>query len=220
MASSELLDCIRQRAAAAGVSVPPSLAHALAAYYTELDRWNRSINLTALPLDASGTEESVDKLLIEPVAAAACLPQGPCALLDVGSGGGSPAIPLKLVRPDIGLWMVEARQKKAVFLKHVSRQLGLSDVVVEQAWLDDLSRRPGLRHRFAAATVRAVRFDTGLARALTILLAPGGLILYFSAGDAAPAAPEPERCLSHVRDVPLIAGTNSRLIVLRSASST
>lgn len=216
MTSSELLDRIRQRAAAAGVSVPPSLAQTLAAYYAELDRWNRAINLTALPLEAPGTDESVDKLLIEPVAAATCLPQGPCAVLDVGSGGGSPAIPLKLVRPDIELWMVEVRQKKAVFLKQVSRQLGLSGVVIEQAWLDDLSRRLDVSHRFAAATVRAVRFDADLARALTLVLAPAGMVLYFSAGDVPP--PAPESGLSYVKDVPLIAGTNSRLILLQRAS--
>jgi 16S rRNA (guanine527-N7)-methyltransferase len=155
-------------------------------------------------------------LLIEPIAAAAYVPEGAGSLIDVGSGGGSPAIPLKLVRPNLALCMVESRQKKAVFLRRVSRQLGLPRVSVEQAWLQDLSHRPELKHKFAVASLRAVRLTEELARSLAVLLKPNSPVLYFAAGGSSFGELAP--FLRIVLDVPLLAATKSRLVVFRSAT--
>jgi 16S rRNA (guanine527-N7)-methyltransferase len=216
MTTSDLAARIRLRADAAGLPVTDRVVAGLGAYYAELCRWNAAINLTALRLESEGTDDSIDKLLIEPLAGAAYLPEGTASLIDVGSGGGSPAIPLKLVRPDLAFCMVESRRKKAVFLRRVSRQLGLEGVSVEQAWLQDLSRRPELEHEFAVASLRAVRITEELVQSLAVLLKPNSPVLYFAAGGSSSWELAP--FFSKVLDVPLLAATKSRLVVFRSAN--
>ena len=79
--------------------IPEPLASQLVVYYQLLSHWNRKINLTSL----SDPDEAVDRLLLEPVAAAAVLPANR-ALIDLGSGGGSPAIPLALALGATRVW--------------------------------------------------------------------------------------------------------------------
>src|SRR5688572_28163926 len=95
---------LSERAAMAGLTLDDPLRPALLAYYEVLRRWNAKVNLTAL----TDTDEAIDRLLLEPVAAARYLEQG-SRLIDLGSGGGSPAIPLALALRSPQLVMVESR---------------------------------------------------------------------------------------------------------------
>ena len=83
------------------MALDEALLTRLEIYYRLLSRWNTKINLTALPLEDL-TDHAVDRLLIEPLAAARFVPESPLTWFDLGSGGGSPALPLKLVRPPPG----------------------------------------------------------------------------------------------------------------------
>ena len=90
-----------ERAKAAGVSEEPSKEQIgqMARYYTLLRRWNAKVNLTALRLDELPLEPTVDRLFTESMVAARFVATAPAAWADFGSGGGSPAIPLKILRP-------------------------------------------------------------------------------------------------------------------------
>jgi 16S rRNA (guanine527-N7)-methyltransferase len=88
-----------RRGRRAGIPIGAPLADALTAYYELLSRWNRKINLTSI----TQPDEAVDRLLLEPLLAARHLPADSPALVDIGSGGGSPAIPMKLARPEVGV---------------------------------------------------------------------------------------------------------------------
>src|SRR5687768_4798862 len=107
---------LSERAAAAGLTLGGSLRAALLTYYDLLLKWNARINLTAL----TEPDEAIDRLLLEPVAAARYLPGG-ARLVDLGSGGGSPAIPLALTLHSPRLVMVESRARKAAFLREAAR---------------------------------------------------------------------------------------------------
>lgn len=103
----------------------------LAVYCGEVDRWNKKINLTSL----TGLE-LVRRLVVEPVWIGLQLkPSG--VLLDIGSGNGSPAIPLAVVCDFLQCHLVEARTKRAVFLRHVKSMLGMSGVVVHPDRFED-----------------------------------------------------------------------------------
>jgi 16S rRNA (guanine527-N7)-methyltransferase len=91
-----------RRAAKADVALPGPLGDRLAAFLELLFRWNRKINLTSL----RDTDDAIDRLLIEPLAVLRHVPPGSARLIDLGSGGGSPAIPLALARSDVDLMMV------------------------------------------------------------------------------------------------------------------
>jgi 16S rRNA (guanine527-N7)-methyltransferase len=152
-------------------------------YYRLLTRWNRTINLTALRLDAIA-DGTIDRLLIEPLAAARSVQDSPGRWIDLGSGGGSPAIPLKIVRPQLMLTMVEARERKAAFLREAARGLGLSGVDVLNERFEALpNHRPDFAGLYALVTVRAVRVDMSLVSLCRWLLAPGGRLFLFGVPD-------------------------------------
>jgi 16S rRNA (guanine527-N7)-methyltransferase len=88
--------------------------------------WNDKVNLTAIrdPL------EILYRHFCESMFGARLLPVENCRLADVGSGGGFPGIPLKILRPDLHVFLVESNVKKATFMAEVVRELGLTDTRV------------------------------------------------------------------------------------------
>jgi 16S rRNA (guanine527-N7)-methyltransferase len=88
--------------------------------------WNEKLNLTAIrdPL------EILYRHFCESMYAAAAVPVEKGRLADVGSGAGFPGLPLKIIRPDLRVFLVESNLKKATFLAEVIRELGLADAQV------------------------------------------------------------------------------------------
>lgn len=195
-----------------GLDLPPALLDGLEAYFLELARWNRKINLTAFQIDDDGSDEAVDRLLIEPVLAVRHIPGSARTLLDIGSGGGSPAVPMKLARPDLALTMVEVKVRKSVFLRQVSRLLKLEKTEVENTRFEELLSRPLLHESLDAVSIRAVKLDSSTLLGIQAFLKPGGHLLNFAAG-ADPAAPPPPLRLRAIHT--LIPENQSRLVVIQ-----
>jgi 16S rRNA (guanine527-N7)-methyltransferase len=95
-------------------------------YMSMLLAWNEKVNLTAIrdPL------EILYRHFCESMYAAVTVPLEKGRLADVGSGGGFPGLPLKILRPDLELFLVESNVKKSTFLAEVVRELGLNDARV------------------------------------------------------------------------------------------
>ena len=179
MPSVSFRDRLLRRASEAGVAVSGETTRLLHAYYDLLTKWNARINLTGLQLDPP-TDETFDRLLIEPLAAAPYIRAQPTRWFDLGSGGGSPALPLKIVWPAAELLMVESKARKCAFLSEAVRTLGLQRVQVFNLRFDELAARspePG-----QLVTVRAVRPDEALSKTAAQLLAPEGSLLLFRHG--------------------------------------
>ena len=155
--SRKLRERLHRRARAAGLDLPDALAGGLEAYYLELAKWNAKVNLTAFSLVNGGSDAAIDRLLIEPLIAARRLDPNATSLLDAGSGGGSPAIPLKLARPDLTLHMVEVKMRKSVFLRQVARSLSLTQTHVHTVRFEELLTRADLHESLSAVSIRAVR---------------------------------------------------------------
>jgi 16S rRNA (guanine527-N7)-methyltransferase len=182
MTSSEFGDRLSERARLVGVPVAEPVQQQFGEYFRLLAHWNSKINLTALPLDPP-TDETFDRLLVEPLVAAKHVPDSAKIWLDLGSGGGSPAIPLKILRPSIDLTMVEARARKAAFLREAARTLRLSHTAVENARFEELASRPEFRHKASLVTVRAIKADDDLFAVAHALLARGGRLLMFRSNE-------------------------------------
>lgn len=88
--------------------------------------WNQKVNLTAI----SNPLEILYRHFCETMYAAQAIPVERGRLADVGSGGGFPGLPLKIIRPDLRVFLVESNIKKVTFLAEVTRELGLKDVQV------------------------------------------------------------------------------------------
>ena len=213
MSARRLHERIVRRAKAVGLDLTDAMLAGLEAYFAELARWNRKINLTALPLDGDGSDEAVDRLLIEPAVASRYIPASARSLLDIGSGGGSPAVPIKLCRPELALTMVEVKVRKSVFLRQVSRLLELEGARVETSRFEELLARPELHESIDVVTIRAVKIDTATLLGIQAFLKPAGYLLNFTSGeDAVPPPPPPFKPRGvHI----LIPDNQSRLVVFQ-----
>jgi 16S rRNA (guanine527-N7)-methyltransferase len=204
---------LAERCSRAGIDIPDSLGEKLLVFYELLARWNRTINLTSL----SDPSEAVDRLLLEPVAASAYLPRDE-VLIDLGSGGGSPAVPLALSSGATRLVMVESRVRKAAFLREALRELGLEGSV-ETIRFEELRHRQEFSEAFGLVSVRAVRLDAALFAATTSLLRENGLAgLFRPAQDAALATSQLPPTLSWRSNHPLLAGASSLAILQKIES--
>jgi 16S rRNA (guanine527-N7)-methyltransferase len=159
------------RLSAHGIEVALEEIDRLSAYYDLLYKWNARINLTALPAGPA----AIDKLLVEPVLAARWLP-GEGSHLDIGSGGGSPALPIKALRPSFRSVLVESRAKKAAFLREAVRVMALDNVEVVGRRLSECVR-PSVA--YSIVTVRAVRMDAALLEDVERLASRGASLWYF-----------------------------------------
>jgi 16S rRNA (guanine527-N7)-methyltransferase len=148
----------------------------LGEYWALLARWNVRVNLTALPLDGY-PPKSIDRLIVEPLLAAQEIPRAATIWFDLGSGGGSPAVPIRVVRPSAALVMVESRSRKAAFLREVVRNLGLGVTEVANDRVERVAERQPAGADYV--TVRAVRPDENLLTAARLLLKPTGRMFLF-----------------------------------------
>ena len=145
-----------------GISLSGELQQKLLAFRDLLLKWNKTYNLTAL----RDPEQAISHHLLDSLAILPHIGSGP--LLDVGSGGGLPGIPLAIARPNLSVSMVDTVQKKATFLQQASIELGLKNVAVHHARVEEM------QGQYAQVSSRAFA-EIGLFVSLTRhLLAPGG----------------------------------------------
>ena len=211
MATKSLKRRLERRAARAGVEVSDSLIERLCVYVELLLRWNARMNLTAL----DDRDTGLDRLIVEPLVAVRHLPTRKATVVDIGSGGGSPAIPLKLAAPDVSLLMVEAKTRKAAFLREAVRRLELDRASVETGRYEALLTRPELHEAHDVLTLRAVRIEARVLRGLQAFIKPGGELFLFRGGGGADVPAELQPPLVWRATYPLVESLRSRLVVLR-----
>jgi 16S rRNA G527 N7-methylase RsmG len=139
-------------------------------YLRDLRRWNATTSL----LQARSWDEVAQRHVGEGWAASLLLPppgDHPLRVLDIGSGGGIPAIPLRIARPDVHLALVEPRTRKAAFLRAVTRVLPNPTPEVHALRLEDLA--PGT---WDVVTFRGIKLEPEL---VLPRLAAHGMVLRF-----------------------------------------
>ncbi len=185
---------------------------AFEAHFLLLREWGRKMNLTGLKDDVA----IVRRHFLEPLAVVDLL-EDEGRLLDLGSGNGFPAIPLKILRPGLDLVLVESSERKSAFLWAVLRRIAARDARVESRrirFVDDL--RDLLPCRYL--TLRAVRARDLLKGDGAPILTEGGRALFFLAPDeAASLEARPIRGLRLLETRPLPSGPRSVLAVLGTA---
>jgi 16S rRNA (guanine527-N7)-methyltransferase len=174
---------LARRSRRAGVKVAAPVADRLWAYLELLLRWNRKMNLTGFK--ESDADVAIDRLLIEPLVAVRHMPSGAAAVIDVGSGNGSPAIPIKLAVESLSLVMVESKARKCAFLREAVRVLEVEGATVENARFEELLARPDLHETQDVVTARALRLESRTLLGLQAFLKPGGRMLLFQTGSTA-----------------------------------
>jgi 16S rRNA (guanine527-N7)-methyltransferase len=170
-------EVIRRALKEFGVEVDGEQVQLIQQYMGILQRWNEKLNLTAIrePL------EILHRHFCESMFAAVAVSLHKCRLADIGAGAGFPGIPMKILRPEIELFLVESNIKKGTFLAEVVRELGLSNTRVL------ISRYEELGEELAPLDFVCSRalgeFDTFLKWAASREVAADGTILWIGGRD-------------------------------------
>jgi 16S rRNA (guanine527-N7)-methyltransferase len=185
-------------------------------YADELERWNQHTNLTAV----RDRLEIYRRHFLDSLSLAAFWGEPPATLVDLGTGGGFPGLPLKILRPELELTLVDSVGKKTEFLSHVVRQLGLDGVRVRTARAEELGRDKAERERHSLVTARAVaelrvlvEYGLPLLRVGGRMLAPKGAGAFEEAAAATGAIEQLGGELAAVEPVSL-PGLEARAVVV------
>lgn len=166
-------------------------------------RWNARVNLTSL----RDEEGILRRHFVESIACVRALPAGIATLLDFGSGGGFPGIPIAICRPEVAVTLAESQGKKAAFLQEAVRTLGISAQV-------HTGRAEALQTVFNCVVLRAVDRMEEAVRAAASLVAPLGWLALMTTQPDQPllhAAAGPEFSWAAAVSLP---GSESRILSL------
>ena len=145
-------------------------------YLRELKKWNEKINLTSLKDET----EIIEKLFIDSLFFLKFLRiKATSQHLDIGSGAGFPAIPIKIIFPHINLTLLEVRKKKASFLKHVIRFLSLKNTKVIDRRFEEIHKCGYIVENFDLITIRGIGITKKIITISYNLLNQGGIFIYF-----------------------------------------
>lgn len=202
------------RLAAVGASVSGGTIAQLGDYLARLLAMNEQMNLTAIKdADSAWERHVLDALTLLPLLADV---PAQARLVDIGSGGGIPGLPLAIARPDLRVTLVEATQKKAAFLSAVSRAMNLSNVSVRAERAEQLGRSE-LRGTFDVVTARAVARLVTLAPLALPFARFGGLVLLIKGQRADEELAEAKPVVAKLRAAheQTVATPTGRIVVLR-----
>ena len=147
-----------------GIALSAPAQSKLLAYASLLEKWNRTFRLTAVP----NSELTVSHHLLDSLAVLPFV--GGESLLDVGSGGGMPGIPLAIARPELRVVLLDSNSKKSAFLRQAAIELEMANIAVHCGRVE--AYRPA--ETFAVITARAFADLAELVRLSRHLLQAGG----------------------------------------------
>jgi 16S rRNA (guanine527-N7)-methyltransferase len=154
------------------IRVNPLMARQFSLHAGELLKWNQKINLTAI----TAPDEIALKHFLDSIAPARWIPPS-SSLLDIGSGGGFPGIPLKVLFPSLSVTLIDGSRKKISFLKHCIRTLQLENIDARQVRAEELAKDADVVSRFDVIISRALSSLTAFVKLALPLLADRGIII-------------------------------------------
>ncbi len=170
-------EIFKEEAKKLGVTVTDEQFAKFCTYYEFLVEENEKYNLTAI----TEKNEVFLKHFLDCISGAPLFSEG-ATVADVGSGAGFPAIPLKIVRPDLKITCMDALQKRVNFLNELISRLELTEITAIHQRAEDAGRSP-LRETFDFVTARAVSNLSSLLEYTSPLCKKSGFILAYK-GDA------------------------------------
>ena len=143
-------------------------------FLKELSNWNERVNLTGLKNET----DIVIELFVDSLACGLALsPEKNESIIDIGSGGGFPGIPLKIAYPELKITLLEPRLKKTAFLHHVIGTLSLSNIHVISRTTRDLYQDSSFQLRYDRVILKALKPDSVFPEARFLLAGSGTAIL-------------------------------------------
>ncbi len=159
-----------------GFSFSEEVLGKFALYYDELCRWDRSINLTGLRTD----KERIVLLFVDSLAGRWAIGQSDGLIVDIGTGGGFPGIPLKLALPAQHVLLMEPRANKTAFLHNIIGRLELTKISVIQSRLEDFCSMISEEEKCDISMCKGINIEHILPNIDRVLKKNGKLVVFRS----------------------------------------
>jgi 16S rRNA (guanine527-N7)-methyltransferase len=212
-----LVKTLSDGAEAIGVRLGPLELDLFAVYHREILLWNRRINLVS----ERSSQEIVIRHFLDSLTPAPFLDRPEGDLIDLGSGGGFPGIPLRIARSGLQVSLIEASRKKSSFLSHIVRTLRLGGVQVVRERVEELTAGEAFAGRYDTLVSRAAFKLPELIRMASFFLKPGGQLIAMKGPDPRVEMEETERISEAAgmvfracRAIPLPGADSSRNIII------
>ncbi len=154
--------------------------NAFMTYLSELKKWNKAYNLTGLKKD----EDIIIKHFLDSLLYLKAIPvgidsyrNGEIRIADVGSGAGFPGIPIKIIRPEIDMYLIEPSRKKSAFLRHMIRRLKLKQIEVIEKRIEEIKVNQELVQPVDVALTRALFSIKEFLKKTSHIVRKGGILI-------------------------------------------
>lgn len=201
-----LIHALSEGAAAVGVPLGQAEMDLFALYHRELLLWNQRINLVS----QATSREIVIRHFVDSLTPAPWIEKREGLLIDIGSGGGFPGIPLRIALPNLHLTLVESSRKKTSFLAHIVRTLCLDNVSIIRERVAALIGETACAGAYDTVISRAVFKLPELLRMASFFLKPEGLLIALK-GPAPQEEMDEARAVLNATGMILTACLDSRL---------
>jgi len=163
---------VEEGAANLNIHIDRKITDQFSIHATELIKWNRKINLTTI----TDPVEVAVKHFLDSIISVRVMPEYG-RLLDIGSGGGFPGIPIKIMIPSLSVTLIDASRKKVNFLKHVIRSIKLIEINARQIRAEELAKDKTFKNCFDVIICRAFSGLDKIILQVLPLLAKDGIIV-------------------------------------------
>ncbi|MDM8542509.1 16S rRNA (guanine(527)-N(7))-methyltransferase RsmG [Desulfococcaceae bacterium HSG9] len=178
LGSQEWKTFLIRNALNSGIRINPLEADMMAIHAVELMRWNRKTNLTAI----KDSRDIAIKHFIDSVTLVPQIPEN-ASVLDIGTGGGFPGIPIKIMRSDVSVTLADSSHKKISFIKNLIRRLQLRSIEAHHCRIELFRQEIHFQKPFDVITCRAFSSLKNFIRVALPLLSEQGMIIALK-GDA------------------------------------
>jgi 16S rRNA (guanine527-N7)-methyltransferase len=158
-----------------GIETSDSLSRTFLQYYQELNAWNDKLNLTAI----SNKDDVYKKHFLDSISSCQVCDYSNQSIIDIGTGGGFPGLPLKIVFPELKVTFVDSSKKKISALKDICKTLGIEGCNFVSDNIENLGRSSDFRGKYQIAVTRAVStISVLLEYGIPLLVEHGEYIMY------------------------------------------
>ncbi|MEW6419046.1 MAG: 16S rRNA (guanine(527)-N(7))-methyltransferase RsmG [Nitrospirota bacterium] len=157
-----------------GLKSSEGQVNAFMVYLSELKKWNKAYNLTGLNKD----EDIIIKHFLDSLLYLNVMPHGEIKVADIGSGAGFPGIPIKIIRPEIEMHLIESSMKKSAFLRHIINKLKLKKIEVIEKRIEEVKVNQELPGSVDLAITRALFSIKEFVKKASHIVRQGGILIH------------------------------------------
>jgi 16S rRNA (guanine527-N7)-methyltransferase len=156
-----------------GLTFSDEQINAFTIYLSELKKWNKAYNLTGLKKD----KDIIIKHFLDSLLYLNVMPYGEITAADIGSGAGFPGIPIKIIRPEIEMYLIEPSMKKTAFLIYIIKKLRLKKIEVIEKRIEDIKVAQELPSPVDIAVTRALFTIKDFMKKSSHIVKRGGILI-------------------------------------------